>query len=265
MNHQLTLQLQKRKSYLEKIIAEKEEAISHSPEGLLRFNRNGNRIQYYCRTDPKDTVGTYIKKQDLSLAAELAQKTYDKKIKKLALEELYQIQLLLKQYEHDNPDAVYEKLPEPRKVLVQPITLPDDRYIAEWLAVPYEKKGFSEDSPELYTARGERVRSKSEIIIADTLHRMHIPYRYEFPLKLKRFGTIHPDFTVLNVRLRKEYLWEHLGMMDDPGYSESALERISNYEKRGYYPGDRLILTHETKSSPIQTKLIESIISHYLL
>ena len=77
--------------------------------------------------------------------------------------------------------------------------------------------------------------------------------------------TIHPDFTVLNVRKRKEYLWEHLGMMDDPEYSKSALERIRQYEKQGFYPGDKLIITHETSENPLPTRLIDDIISHYLL
>jgi len=70
-------------------------------------------------------------------------------------------------------------------------------------------------APELYTAKGERVRSKSEIIIADSLMRAGVPYRYEFPIILNGYGKIYPDFTVLNVGLRKELYWEHLGMMDD--------------------------------------------------
>lgn len=264
MNNQLTTELQKRKQLLEGIITEKRNALQNAPDGELRFNCHGKRVQYYCRTDPKDTVGKYIKTSDHDFAITLAQKDYDKKVLNLAIGELRNINSLLKQYEKGRIETVYEKLREPRRKLIKPIVLTDEQYITSWQEVPYEKKGFSDDAPEFFTAKGERVRSKSEIIIADTLSRMHIPYRYEFPLKLKGIGTIYPDFTVLNVRLRKVFLWEHFGMMDDPEYSSKALAKINSYEKNGYYPGSQLILTHETSFRPIRTKLIEELISHYL-
>ena len=51
---------------------------------------------------------------------------------------------------------------------------------------------------EYYTIKGERVRSKSEKIIADELYRYQIPYKYEFPLTLathNRNIQLYPDFT----------------------------------------------------------------------
>lgn len=72
----------------------------------------------------------------------------------------------------------------------------------------YRGKGFDESTSEFYTAKGEKVRSKSEVIIADVLSREGIPYRYEYPLYLKGIGKVHPDFTVLNVKQRKEIYWE---------------------------------------------------------
>ena len=80
---------------------------------------------------------------------------------------------------------------------------------------------------------------------------------------LKEYGLIHPDFTVLNVRTRKEIYFEHLGMMDDEVYREEALKRILAYEKNGIFPGDRLVLTHETLKSPVNSRMIEKVILHY--
>ena len=91
-----------------------------------------------------------------------------------------------------------------------------------------------------------------------------IPYRYEAPLKINGAGTIHPDFTVLNVRTRKEYYREHLGRMDDPSYAENALQRIALYEKNSIFPGNKLILSFETMTHPINTKNIEKTIEFYL-
>ena len=50
---------------------------------------------------------------------------------------------------------------------------------------------------EIYTERGERVRSKSEKIIADKLFLQNIPYHYERPIYLKGFGMVYPDFCCL--------------------------------------------------------------------
>ena len=55
------------------------------------------------------------------------------------------------------------------------------------------------DAPLLETSRGERVRSKSEVIIADTLDRLKIPYRYEFPHQLKVTGTAAVEVTDLAI------------------------------------------------------------------
>lgn len=163
-----------------------------------------------------------------------------------------------------NYESVYEKLNPARQKLIRPTWIPDEEYIHNWENVKYEKKGFAEDAPEFYTNKGERVRSKTEILIANALEKHQVPYRYEFPVKLKQYGTVHPDFTVLNMHERKEMYWEHMGLLDDEGYREYALNKITAYEKNGIFPGDRLILTHETLKWPINSKIIEKVIYQYL-
>jgi hypothetical protein len=76
---------------------------------------------------------------------------------------------------------------------------------------------------------------------------------------------VYPDFTVLNVRTRKEFYWEHLGMMDQPDYCKNALSKVEIYEKNGLMPGKELLLTHETKGHPIQTGIVENMIKSFLL
>ena len=56
-----------------------------------------------------------------------------------------------------------------------------------------------------------------------------------------------------------------MGKMDDAEYCEEALDRITAYEKNGFFPGDSLILTHETLSRPINSKIIDAMIEKYLL
>ena len=265
MVQDLKRELLKRRELLEQIIKEKKKHLDAVPEGSLRYCKNGNRIQYYHRTDPRDICGKYIRKKDRKLAEDLAQKDYDSRILKLAEQEIQEVEKLLNLYENHQIENIYESLSEPRRDLIIPIIEPDELYANKWQAEVYEKKRIREDMPDYYTAKGERVCSKTEIIIADTLNRLGVPYHYEKPLYLQGAGIIHPDFTVLNIKTRKEYYWEHMGMMDNIGYLDNALERINLYEQNGYYPGEQLLITHETSIRPIRTRKIEELAKRYLL
>ena len=66
------------------------------------------------------------------------------------------------------------------------------------------------------TAKGDLVRSKSEVIVADTLTRLGISYKYEEPLFAKDDPTDFrlPDFTVTYEG--DTWYWEHLGMCPCP-------------------------------------------------
>ena len=89
-----------------------------------------------------------------------------------------------------------------RRQLVKPVTLTDSLYTKEWLNTSWQKLSYQEEHQVYTTANKEQVRSKSEVIIADTLNRMKVPYRYEYPLELKDGHKAYPDFMCLNVRTK---------------------------------------------------------------
>jgi len=260
---EISKSMQEREKYLLKIKKAKEKSLMHAPNGLLRVSHKGGRIYYYKRENPKDSSGVYISNKDIVEAERLAQKDYDKKVLQAVEKELSAIEKYKSNYPKIKAEAVYESLHEGRQRLIMPIIETDEDYVRNWESVEYVKKGFPINCPELYTAKGERVRSKSEVIIADTLYREGVPYRYEYPLYLEGSGIIHPDFTVLNVSSRKEMYLEHLGMMDDPEYAERALQRIENYENNNIWLGERLIITYETSRKPLNQKQIMKVIQHY--
>ena len=102
------------------------------------------------------------------------------------------------------------------------------------------------------------------MIIANTLKRMAVPYRYEYPLGLQDGRVIYPDFLALNVREKKEMVWEHFGMMDDGAYSEKAVRKIRSLQQTGIFPGEKLILTFERSKQPLDTNELRSVIQTYL-
>lgn len=256
--------LQAREAYLKQVITAKQKDLSNAPENILRCRQQGNHYYYYLKGTEHDAKEQYLPVKEKDAAIAVAQSDYDRRVLKLAQKELEQIKRLLLLYENGAADDVYEKMCAARQFLITPLELPDRMYAEEWRSVEYNKKGFMEGDPEYYTELGERVRSKSELIIANTLARFQIPYRYECPLMLKSV-TIHPDFMVLNVHLRKVFLWEHFGMMDDPGYFEKAWRRIEMYERNGILAGEKLIITCETAKSPINTRQLENTIRQRFL
>lgn len=249
---------------LNKAIAEKEVALSKAPEGIVNIAKTATRTQFYYKKNPADKKRRYIRNDEMELVAKLCQKDYDEKVLEAAKSELQCWEYWKKKYPSITYEEVFGELNEERKKYVNPMELPEEKFVSKWEGEQYIKKGFSEGASEHYTQKGERVRSKSEILIADALLRHGIPYKYECPLYLNGYGRLHPDFTILNVQLRKEIYWEHLGMMDKPEYVEDSLRRIDAYTKNDFFLGDKLILTYETAKHPLDSRVIEKMICKYL-
>lgn len=226
------------------------------PEGHLRVSVDRGQERYYYRQEG-DLLGKYISAEQRDFAAKLAQRDYEARTNKLVEEELQCINRCLQKLKHlEAPEDVFEKLSKGRRSLVKPIALTDELYVKQFLEKTFEPMGFEAGDPEHYTGRGERVRSKSEALIADYLAREGIPYRYEDQVYLDGYGPVRPDFTALNVRLRKEYFWEHLGMIDKPEYLAKNLRKLNAYVLNKIVPGDRLIITYETEQQPLNLKMI---------
>src|SRR6185503_4472294 len=87
---------------------------------------------------------------------------------------------------------------------------------------------FLEERLIHHTSRGEAVRSKSEVIIANLLHAKSIDYHYEHPLELG--GVVkYPDFTIEDDDTGTTYYWEHCGLMHDPAYHRRWTEKLGWY------------------------------------
>ena len=53
--------------------------------------------------------------------------------------------------------------------------------------------------------------------------------------------------------------------MDNPDYAEYAIRRERAYIRNGFYPGDDLILTSETRTQPLNPDLVKKMIEKYCL
>ena len=251
---------------LDDLMAKAEKALKQSPRGTLVIETKATKDEWYVNI--KDEKRLYLPKTEELSARQMAQASYAKDFLKAAgkvRRELEQIQALkggrsASVMFHALAEP-YEKLSDARKKLVAPYVLPDEEFAAAWEAVPYQGKPFDPDAPEIYTERGERVRSKSEKMIADKLYRMGLHYRYECPHVIRGIGTVYSDFTILDLREREEVLHEHFGLMDQPEYLKTALWKIDQYEKSGHFPGRQLLCSFESASHPIDLQSFEKMIT----
>ena len=246
----------------EKIARDAEKRLKEAPEGNLRVIRHGKGFQFFIRTDPGDKSGVYLPKSEHKKVIPLIQKQYDRKILAASGKQISVISRFIKYYDPDCLKSIYGLQSDIKKKYLSPAEIPDEEYAARWQQQEYIPKPFMEGTPEHFTNKGERVRSKSEVMIADALNNAGIPYKYECPLLLGK-QLIHPDFTILRAGDRQEVYWEHLGMMDDPDYCLASLQRIRLYESKGLFPGINLILTMETGSVPINLSVIKQMIKTY--
>jgi len=256
----------KRRLYeLEGIKKEKYQALTEYPDGMIHIVNYRERAKYYLRTDKSDKSGIYIRKSDSRKIRTYVQKSYDEKVIRLIEKEISNLKDFLKKSEHiaDRIRQVYSDNSVEVKDYIEPVDCSDEDYIKQWMACKYEGKAIDESAPYYETDHKERVRSKSELNIANALSRHGIPYKYEKPLKMKNGAVIYPDFTILDVRKRKQIYWEHRGMMDDREYAKHSVARIKNYMGSGIMLGDNLIITEETASSPLGTNEIKAVITRW--
>ncbi len=114
------------------------------------------------------------------------------------------------------------------------------------------------------TATGVPVRSKSEVIVGDTMTRLDISYKYEEKLLCKSGNPNDyrlPDFTVSFEG--DVFYWEHLGMLSVPSYKEKWERKEQWYKDNGYF--DQLITSEDKPDGSISSTEIESIARKHIL
>lgn len=130
---------------------------------------------------------------------------------------------------------------------------------------------FFEENLIHRTSRGEMVRSKSEVIIADRLAALKVDYIYEHPLTIGNTTKYH-DFTIEDIESGRVFYWEHCGMLHVPSYRGRWEEKLSWYKENGILPLEEgegengtLIVTSESARGGISSQDIEKIIRTEIL
>lgn len=265
MKNQRYLQELQELEALEKIILR---SLKNAPTGTIRCAMaQGKYPQYYILTnDSKEQFShwKYLPKKEIDVAKTYSQKEYDTLLLKAIQKRKKELNTILSIPATSNIENEILKLPPAKQCLIQPYLLTDSEYEQQWLSIVPDLKNSYPIENGFITEKGEIVRSKSEKIIADKLFIKGIPYKYETALKLPNGVVFFPDFSLLNRRTREEFYLEHFGMMDNPEYCKSAIEKINMYEENGIYLGEKLFVTFESSLKPIDIKHLDSLLERIL-
>lgn len=251
--------------YVAKALLEKR--LRRYPEGKIHIAKKKGKVQYYIRASSKDRDGKYLSKKQYEEIKIYLQKKYDETSLKLIELEITGLEKFLKKCDaiDHKIQKIYSEYPQEIKDYIQPLDMSNDDFAMSWQQEPYQGKEVSSDVPVFITNRGEHVRSKSELMIANRLFEMHIPYKYEYPLRMSGEVVLYPDFVILDINKRREVYWEHRGMMDNKEYANHSVKRMKDYNRKGIYLGDNLIMTEETSAFPLDTREIDNVIMHYFI
>ena len=273
---------------LEKLIMKIDDFLRNAPDGCLKWQHKRNKTYYYQQrkekqegldvNDKRKKMQTeetsespakwsrkYITNENISLAKGLAKKHYYITLKRVIQKKLDALKYFEKNYSAKELDAIYEKLCDERKMLVEPIKPTLEERVKLWNEEEYEKNSRFPEYLRYETEQGDIVRSKSEVIIANLLYqnRKDILYKYEKPLVVVENGrkkTIYPDFTIMNVHTGKVTYWEHAGIMDDPQYANDFVRKMNTYIANGLLPGKDVVLTFESKENALDVGVVKRLI-----
>lgn len=220
------------------------------PQGHLI--RKGTR--YYQRIDDTE-IGITNKKR---LIKQLCRKKYLLTQKKQLIHNNLILEKSAKKLVHTNLDNTIKKLSKTYQ------NSPKSNFfhssIEPWINKPFTQNSFKPEERKYESKAGIRVRSKSELIIANILDEYEIPYRYE-PEMIFKGKKICPDFLIKTPFTAKTIIWEHFGALHKPDYEQSMNQKMDFYLDYGLTPFDTVIYTFEFDLKPKRLKsLIEDII-----
>ncbi len=243
---------------LQKSKSDLQSKLASFPSGELHVWKNGKGYRW---VKYEDNNGALIPKENFQEAVALAQKKYTA----CQIEDIEQKENALKKciaiLEKPSKSETFS-VKEGFRELLDAANLDLVEYSKQWEMAPYKKSTYKSEFCKHETLKGDLVRSKAEALIADSLFRASIPYRYDQEMQ---FGStiICPDFVILSKG--QEILWEHMGLLTKEDYSRTNMSKISTYLAYGFFPGDNLLISSESEDRPLNACTVERVINCFLL
>lgn len=231
------------------------------PKTRIYYSKSNKVIQYYKIDEKHKKIYLNKNKENLDELTTIYQNEYFAKLSKIINLEISVLEKFIAKFPKEKLSDVFDELPESKKAIVNNFFISDEELLELWKKQTYEPKIIPQDSPKFITLNNLKVRSKSEMMIANELYQQKIPFFYEYPVQISDNLTLYPDFYCLIPQQRKIIIWEHFGLTDYSDYRESMVFKINNYAKKGFYLGDNLFFTVESQKEPLSLQMVKKMIS----
>lgn len=234
------------------------EQLKKLPRGAL-YASERNGVKYYTKvtTFRGKKRSEYLGKGTNSQVQLLQKKYYLRKAITAMESNIPMMEKFLKNYQPIDPNILQKQFPKAYQSLPQSCF--DEAGVFDldrWGSEPYEKSTNRAENLLNFTKKGDKVRSKSEVIIANAVAARGLQYRYEEVTYINGYKKA-PDFKIIDPRTGSIIYWEHLGLITDMEYLRQALYRIADYIRDGIIPGVNLILTFDDGENHIDSLMIE--------
>ena len=250
----------------ERALAAAKKRLTRCEEGMIHIKRRNGSAAFY-RELPKDEVGKrnekHISKQDKRLITSLCSKRYCQRLIPVLEKETHLLKTFLNNYDPQLKFQVLTDLPNEIANYVVPLVKTNEQLLQEWENEPFASNPYPLDHDSYLSKKGEKVRSRLELISANMLYDLHIPYRYECELYLDDGSVSYPDFTLKHPQTFETYWLELFGMMDDPDYAAAAFQKIARYARSHVFP--HMILVFDHHAAPFRTETLEELLRNLFL
>lgn len=220
----------------------------------IRIHRKGKYVQYSLISVDRGGLRreNSIRKKDLENYKDQIDLFCAKKVKPVVKKLISALEKDIASYDDAALEQVFQKLCELFGDLVPEKYWSNKMLMSKWQETPYPRLDYKTDKLIFTTLRGDKVRSKVEVMVADILYNMNIPYRYDARL-VKGGVTFWPDFTMISPVSGKVTYLEVFGMMTDKKYAADNMKKINSYHKAGIIQGDRLIMVFDSEDTPFDS------------
>lgn len=232
------------------MIAKLEGALQKLPDEPICTRKRSGYYEYCIRKKDEDGKWheKYLSAKDIEYIKQCCEAAYFRKLIPVLKKERGVLQNFLKQFNPDEKYDVWASLPDGYKELTPQVVRNKKEKCTAWEQGEFEANPMQIPGARYVSKKGEVMRSRIELIVADMLFDLGVSYRYECRLDLAS-DYVFPDFTIMHPESLELYYIEIFGMMDDPKYENDAFRKISKYAASDVY--SHLIMFFDHKDAPI--------------
>lgn len=264
-------EIEQMRASMRRRLTQLEAQLAAMPEGTLASRTIDGKPFYYIRypkTGNKKKERRRGITRDPAAIQKMIRKTYLTNAANALKNDIALADQFLSAYTPCDEQAVLRPLRERFAMLPDAFFAPPDMVSCDELhsvsRTTKDQATFHPEDLKSTTMTGAKIRSKSELFIAERLRIHEIDPGYETALLIPDLPFV-PDFTVRSKRDGRLYYWEHCGKIHDADYMARHRYKLEKYEEYGIVPWKNLIITYDEPGGGLDARKLEAVIEGWLL